>query len=484
MPDQLRTDFLGCYGARHVPTPQIDALASEGVRYENCYSEHPVCVAARVSLMTGMNAVRTGVLDNRSFLRPDYRQLGLSTWPELLSDVGYQTAALGKMHFYPWEASLGFQHRVVAEDKCWGFIEDDYFHFLARRGFQKTDLANVPEYHSNFGALVSPHPWDCSVDHFVGSETVAWIDQYDDERPFALMVGFPGPHHPYDPSSDYATFRPEDMPEPIPAVPEDLALMGRPSSRLAPPPRPRSWYAMKNEGQPTSDTYQVWRAYYAGLVAQIDREVGDIVAALRRKGILEETVILFSSDHGDYLGDHGLSGKDTFYDSGCRVPLLVRQPSMAGATTCSDLVTLTDVTATMLTIAGCEIPPYMDSLPLPGLGPGEDHGGRDHIASALSSGWALFDGQWKLCKYHGGSHLFNLRDDPREQRNLARDGRCREVYERLDRQLTAHIVEQLHDTFFPQHIDHAIQGANSSSPFFGRAGWDRTYPAPWDVDGE
>ena len=101
MPDQLRADCIGCYGADFIATPHIDALATQGVRYENCYSEHPVCVPARTALITGMNALKTGVLDNGAFLRPDYRACGLSTWPELLGRAGYVTTAIGKMHFYP-----------------------------------------------------------------------------------------------------------------------------------------------------------------------------------------------------------------------------------------------------------------------------------------------------------------------------------------------------------------------------------------------
>ena len=477
MPDQLRPDFLGCYGAGFIETPSIDALANDGVRYENCYSEHPVCVPARVSLMTGMNAVRAGVLDNRSFLRPDYRDCGLCTWPELLAGIGYRTAAIGKMHFYPWDARLGFQDRIVAEDKCWGFIEDDYWRFLADRGFGKMDIADVPDYHANFGALVSPHPWDCSVDHFVGSEAVRWIDEYDGEDPFALMVGFPGPHNPYDPSDDYATFRPEDMPEPRAAVPEDIVAMGRPRSRLPSEGPGNSWYGIDNNGEPTHDTFLLWRAFYAGLVAQIDREVGEIAAALRRKGILDDTVVIFASDHGDYLGDHGLSGKGTFYDSGCRVPLVVRHPGIPSGTR-HDLVTLTDITASMLAIAGCDRPDYSDSLPLPGLGLA-DESQRDSIVSVLNSGWAIYDGEWKLCKYRGGSHLFNLPEDPDEQNNRARDAECRDVYERLDRQLSSTMMELLHDTFFPQHVTYSGDGAHSSSPLFGSGKWERQYPVSW-----
>jgi len=103
MPDQLRTDFLSCCGASFIETPNIDALGQHGVMYSRAYSAHPVCVPARVSLITGMNAIKAGVLDNGQFLRPDYRECGIRTWPEILNENGYYTVATGKMHFYPWE---------------------------------------------------------------------------------------------------------------------------------------------------------------------------------------------------------------------------------------------------------------------------------------------------------------------------------------------------------------------------------------------
>ena len=116
------------------------------------------------------------------------------------------------------------------------------------------------------------------------------------------------------------------------------------------------------------DNGQFLRADYAALVTQIDHEVGQILEVLRRKGLLENTILIFSSDHGDYLGDHNLIGKGTFYESSIHVPLIVHVPWTEEAAVCQDLVSLSDVTATMLCLAGCDVPEYMDSIPLPGLG--------------------------------------------------------------------------------------------------------------------
>lgn len=475
MPDQLRTDFLSCYGASFIDTPHIDALGACGVRYQRAYSEHPVCVAARNSLISGMNAIKTGVLGNNQGLRPDYRACGLNTWPELLNEQGYYTVATGKMHFYPWEERLGFQRRIIAEDKLWGFIEDDYYHLLKSNGYSKTSFYDVPAYHQNFGALVSPIPWEYSVDHFVGQETARWIDEYESDQPFAMMVGFPGPHDPYDPAAEFAIFDPEHMPEPLPTVPADTALMRRPHAGRGGSSR-KAWYAIKNEDSPQRHHYMLRRAHYAGLVKQIDHEVGCIVEALRRKGILDNTIIIFSSDHGDYLGDHGLSGKASFYEGACHVPLLVRHPALQNAAVSQDLVTLTDVTATLLNLAGQSVPSYMDSIPLPGLNL-PDNTPRPYIAGFLNNSWMLFDGQWKFCKYIDGQHLFNLEEDPTEQHNRARDPSCADIMQRLDTQLTAEIMRSVGEAFFPQSV---YTFSHSSNPDFGRVGWHRDYPMPWN----
>jgi arylsulfatase A-like enzyme len=141
----------------------------------------------------------------------------------------------------------------------------------------------------------------------------------------------------------------------------------------------------------------------------------------------------------------------------------------------SDLVTLSDVTATILALAGCPIPDYVDAVPLPGLGLAGG-GGRERIVGALRSGWMLHDGTWKLCKYPQGAHLFNLEQDPGEQRNLARDPEYADVYRRMDTELTAEIMRSTDRAFFAQRV---YTSSYSSSPDFGRVGWERTYPMPW-----
>ena len=202
-PDQLRRDFLSCYGAGFIQTPNVDWIAERGIRYDNAYSASPLCVPARTALLTGMGALRNGVTDNLHALRPDYNKAGIRTWPQILSEAGYFTSAVGKMHFYPWDARHGFRHRVACEDKLWAKVQDDYHHYLKERGLRKLERHEYGDYIERRGAAETDVPWDHSWDRFTGREARRFIEGYEGDGPFALMVGFPGPHDPYDPARDF-----------------------------------------------------------------------------------------------------------------------------------------------------------------------------------------------------------------------------------------------------------------------------------------
>ena len=158
MPDQLRHDFLGCYGADFVETPNIDSLAKHGVRYTRAYSVSPICVPARALLLTGRNAIKNGVTDNSQWLRPDLAEMGIHTWPEMLAEQGYYTAAIGKMHFYPWDSTHGFQYRVGAEDKRWIHVRDEYYRHLREHGERKYHGNEHDGYFEHKGAIINRLP--------------------------------------------------------------------------------------------------------------------------------------------------------------------------------------------------------------------------------------------------------------------------------------------------------------------------------------
>jgi arylsulfatase len=470
MPDQLRPDFLGCYGANFVETPHIDSLAEQGVRYERAYSSSPICVPARASLLTGMNAIKNGITSNGQWLRPDLHEMGIHTWPEKLNEVGYYTAAIGKMHFYPWDINHGFQYKVGAEDKRWPYIRDAYYHSLREHNYRKLHGNEHEGYHENKGAIVNKIPWEHSVDHFVGQEACRFIHTYGKEQPFAMMVGFPGPHCPYDPNDEFLEeVDPKAMPEAVPAVAENSERIRQDNIRG----NRGAWNGV-DYSEFTAAHKQKIRAHYAALVKQIDHEVGQILEALRQEGLLENTVIIFASDHGDYLGDHDLIGKGTFYEASTRVPLIVRLPQASSAQTYTDLVELGDVTATILALAGVEVPGYYDSIPLPELGLPETER-RQRVVGMTHNGWMLYDGEWKLAKYAtGDTHLFNLRLDPDEQHNLVRDPQHLERYVAMEAELAQEIMRSI----VVSHTDKQLDTNNAfwGSDEYGKESWQRPYP--------
>ena len=285
------------------------------------------------------------------------------------------------------------------------------------------------------------------------------------------MVGFPGPHDPYDPARDFPVkYRAEDMP---PAV--DTAA-GDPGGLREAHERQRAGMGMA-EGPLRPEEAAVLRAHYAGLVKGIDHEVGAILGALRDRGALDDTLVIFTSDHGDLLGDHGLQGKGNFYEGSMRIPLVVRGPGIAGPATRPELVELRDVTASILRLAGIEPPDHMDARPLPGLaGEGAGGGPRSAILGTLARAWVAFDGTWKLCKYHGHAPLlFNLDDDPEELIDRAGDPAAARELLRLDTLLTADVMAgadlAMHDRLVSSY-------SLARDEAFGRPGWSWTFPAP------
>jgi arylsulfatase A-like enzyme len=421
--------------------------------------------------MTGLHATQSGVLDNGQFLRPDYAACGITPWANLMANAGYYTAAIGKMHFYPWDLRLGFQYRSICEDKRWIHIRDDYYHFLRAHGRRKLHGNEHEGYFENKGAIINQHPYELQWDSFVGAEACRFIDQYGGDGPFFMMVGFPGPHCPYDPAAEWLEgLDINAMPEPIVGPEEDVARLreGNIRGNLG------AWNGVDLTEFTVAQRKKV-RLHYAAEVRQIDDQVGRILATLRAKGLIENTVIIFSADHGDYLGDHDMAGKGAWYEASCHVPMLVRLPGTSGAAVRDDLVTLTDVTATALAYGGAERPVYLHSLPLPGLGlPGESH--REMIFGALQGGWSLYDGRYRLSKYSTGDvHLFDLPNAPREVRNLMREPGHEAIYARLDAELTRRVMEGYQVALNPARVYYHDLSQRTD---FGREGWVRPYPRP------
>ena len=469
MPDQLRWDFVGAYGKAHAKPPNIDKLAVDGMVYERCVSPSPACLPARASMLTGHNSIATGVLNNFSWLRPDHDACGVPGFPTLLSGAGYHTEAIGKMRFIPWDSPERFAHRVVAEDKRHIHIRDDYHDYLNSVGLRKMPPADEPGYRSGGGASIGVVPLEHQVDTWVGNEAVRFLQRYADERPYFLWVGFPGPHDPYNPPREIL----DDITEDMPAAFADTDVSKPFQADLV------QQRLHGNSGVDITDftreTKRQMRRHYQGLVRIIDRQVGAILNALNQRDDGRETLLVFASDHGDFLGDFSLLGKFFFFESAIHVPLIVSGAGVPRGRS-NALVSLTDLFATFTEAAGVKSP-RQDSLPLPGIGLGEEQ--RTHVMGATDKGYMICDARWKLSRYRGG--ICTLRDvvaDPGEQINRWDDPAACDVREALDRRLQDWLIESI----LASHADKKFANVTMvpDDPAHGR-GWRRPYPSSFSA---
>jgi len=466
MPDQLRWDFVGCYGKSYAHTPNIDALASRGLVYNRCVSPSPVCIPARASMLTGHNSISTGVLNNNYWLRPDHDELGVPSFASLLSISGYHTEAIGKMHFIPWDKSEGFDHRVIAEDKRHIHIRDDYHDYLRDKGLKKYAGPEEPGYVEGRMASISLVPLEHQVDTWVGERCVEFINAYDKDQPFFLWSAFPGPHDPYNPPQDIldevdAASMPDAFKPTADAREFRAAIIAAHASGSAQVDISEFTQAMKKK----------IRRHYQGLIRIIDKQVGDIVHAINALDNGRDTLIVFSSDHGDFLGDYDFLGKVLFFESSLRVPMIVAGPQIQAGRS-DALVSLSDVFATFTHAAGVKIN-AQDSIPLPGIGLGESQ--RQCVMGATDMGYMICTNQLKLCRYHNGVvTLHDIVNDAAEQNNLFNHTDYTEQRDALDRQLSTWLINSVMDghadkeypymTMTPDHPGH-------------RRGWQRRYPA-------
>jgi len=466
LPDQLRHDFLGCYGADFLKTPTIDGLAAQGTRWQTAISPSPICVPARASMLSGQNAHASGITHNLAWLRPDRHEMGIRTWPELLAASGYRTSAIGKMHFYPWDLSEGFQTRVISEDKRHIHVRDDYHHALATEGFAKLHGNDQPGYAEHKGASINPLPDHLQPDRWVAHRAAEHIRSLSGDQPFAMMVGFPGPHCPYDPPADaLSRVDPAAMPDALPRTEESDAL-----HPLMVAGYRRDW-ADTDYSTLTPEQIRRIRHHYAVSVERLDEDVAHILTALRETGRLDNTIVVFASDHGDYLGDFGHMGKGFFHEPSVRVPLIVTdfrapeaRPDKRVETAPASLL---DLYPSFLSWAGLETPAHADGSALHTPQPDRI------ITGATTTGFMARDARWKLVRYNVGTEaLFDLAGDPGEQHNLI--DTHPEESRRLDRALTASLLAGL----AAGHADKAVPDAKSppEGPFHAPC-WQRPYPA-------
>ena len=435
MTDQQRYDTIGALGYPHMRTPNLDRLAQEGVIFEQCYCAAPSCVPSRAGFFNvqyphNLRVYHNGCPWDRS-------------WVMRFQAAGYHTVNVGKMHTVPLDASCGFDQRFVVEnkdrplrlDRPHGSFYDEWDRYLNNSGVRKpsrhTYRAEHPDYETALGAYEWPLEERYHSDVFVGTMAEWFIEQRESESPFFLQIGFPGPHPPYDPPARLLK-QYEDVHIPVPEVGDDeLANQTPPHAAYRQEMIGENHDAVRWHERPTQKQLARLRRHYAANVTLIDEQVGRILEALERKGYLENAVVLFTSDHGDCLGDHGHIQKWTMYDAITRVPTLVWAPeSLPAGKRVDDLVQQMDLAPMLFELAGLEPPKGSAVSALP-VALGERAGRKavfaehsaDNILKEVEVITMIRTCDWKLVHYldQPWGELYDLRDDPGEVRNLWAD---------------------------------------------------------------
>ena len=375
--DQQRYDTIGALGNDRIQTPNLDALVRDSVAFEHCTTPSPVCVPARLSMLSGQYPARTGCNNNNA--ENNYDGEGFYA---RLTESGYQSCCVGKMHHLPDPyGPLGFEKRWTQEelsepeDDYTKFIQENYPWIIDYNGM-RSEMYYVPQI-SQLPAKDHPTQW-------IGDKSVDFINNCDPDRPMLLVSSFIHPHPPYCPPSPWQKLYREDPPAPLDVPKEDLDQF---------------WDMIGDRCgcerlmMSRQDILRSKNFYYA-CVSFVDYQIGRIIQALKDKGMYEDTLILFSSDHGDMMGDYNAIGKRAMVDSSAHIPFIIHYPGQEPGFR-KDACSLVDVAPTILSYAG--VPYDKEEFDGMDLFAGED---RTYVYSQHGCGnngtYMITDGKTKL----------------------------------------------------------------------------------------
>ncbi len=349
MTDQQRWDTIRALGCREAITPNLDRLAGESTVFDKCYTPSPVCAPARLSLYSGLYPGRHGSTDNS----PNLLYTGDGMYG-LLSDAGYRTCSIGKMHFIRDRYALhGLKERITQEELP-DPQQDDYTKFLMGTPYdyvidyngQRSEMYYIPQI-SQLPPKYHPTQW-------IGDRTVEFLEGLDPAEPTFLLASFIHPHPPFSPPAPWNKLHRDAMLPPfVPPDSQDLMTY-------------HNYRQNRYKGLSAGVDYHlltVLKDYYYSCITFVDYQIGRILQVLRDRGMYDDTLIVFTSDHGELLGDYLCVGKKTMLDAAARVPLLVKYPGKAPERR-EDVCSLLDLMPTILNYAGVPLPEELDGQDL------------------------------------------------------------------------------------------------------------------------
>jgi choline-sulfatase len=411
MADQLAASWLPPYGHDVVQAPHISALAAEGVVFESAYCPSPLCAPSRAALLTGRLPSRTGVYDNATELRASE-----PTVTHLLRAAGYATCLSGKMHFVGPDQLHGFEQRLTTDtypaDLDW------------TPDWRLAPAERLPWYHT-MESVLRPGVCEASMqmdyDDEVAHRAVRKLrDLARDgrEQPFFLTVSFTNPHDPWE-------LRPRYWDRYKRAAIDLPAVAKIPRSRADPHSLRLRDMAGFDDMELTDEQLRTARHAYYAAISYVDERIGEVLGALAESGLRDDTIVLFTADHGELLGERGLWYKMAFFDPAARVPLIVSAPGRLAARRVVEPVSLLDIAPTLLDLCGLESSGDLDGRSLAPALAGTDLVDADVVAEYLAEGVTspavmLRRGRFKYvwCE-DDPEQLYDLESDPHELANLA-----------------------------------------------------------------
>lgn len=439
--DQQRYDTIGAMGYDFMETPNLDRLAVEGCRYPNAYSSNPVCMAARHNIITGLPARYHGFDDNYFEDNPRVIPHEIPTFPQLLSDAGYDTIAVGKMHFQPCRRHNGFTKMELMEEIPRFLQDDEYTQYLKENGFgQIQSIHGVRHllYMLPQRSLVSEEHHGSS---WVAQRSIHYIKENAGKRPFFLWSSFIAPHPPFDVPENWADlYKGRELP-PVKRTKTPISELARENQCIA--------------DYPGEDCLRRARELYYASISFVDYNIGKIIQQLKDMGEYDNTLILFTSDHGEMLGDCGTYQKFLPYDSAARIPFLVRYPEKTEAGQVDErFVDLNDILPTVLDAAGVS---YPNPERLPGESVLKKQGVKNRELQYVEYGhgsrrWvSLRNRKYKYNYYYGGGkeELFDMEKDADETTNL--------LYGPVDEQ-AAIIRDELKQKLTEMEMQYGLEG--------------------------
>ena len=408
--DNHTRDLLGAAGHPAVQTPTLDKIAARGVRFTNAYATSPLCCPSRASLACGRYPHQTGYWDNA--LAYDGKH---PTWHGRVRDQGHTVTAVGKLHFESSENDNGFSEEIVPMH----IIEGKGALF----GLLRATEEGVPERKGPRGMYQKSGVGEADYqryDETVTTNAIAWLREHAGklDKPWILLVSYASPHPPFAiPKRLFDLYPPEDMPLPVQFAGDD-----RPDH-----PALTHLRRVDNFTEPF-DEAMVRRvvAGYCGLVTHLDEHIGRVMQEAESLGLLDNTRILYTSDHGEAAGNHGLYGKSVMYEHSIGVPLLAAGPEIPSGRVVDQLAMHVDLFQTIVEVMGCDLAPEDADLPGRSLWPAINGNEQDrvvfaefHAQSSKAGSYMLRKGKDKLI-YHVGmpSQLFDLAADPQETNDL------------------------------------------------------------------